>query len=80
MTLPSRPHRQIWRVLATSLRSMDRLAREADQATEMLSGRTVRVVRRHRPSELLIEFDDGTRLFVNAQGALELSITGGADG
>lgn len=59
---------------------MDRLAREADQATEMLSGRTVRVVRRHRPSELLIEFDDGTRLFVNAQGALELSITGGADG
>jgi hypothetical protein len=53
---------------------------EADEATEMLSGLTVRVVRRHRLSELLIEFDDGTRLFIHAQGALELSITGGAGG
>ena len=53
---------------------MDELASEAARATEMLRGRTIRVVRRHRASELLIEFDDGTRLFIDAQGALELSI------
>ena len=56
---------------------MDDLAREAEKATELLGGLTVRVVKRHRPSELLIEFTDGTRLFVNAEGEVELSITGG---
>ena len=52
------------------------LATEADSATEILKGRAVRVVRRHRETELLIEFEDGTRLFVDSQTALELSITG----
>lgn len=52
------------------------LASESDTATEMLKGRSVRVVRRHRETELLIEFEDGTRLFVDSQTALELSITG----
>ncbi|MEO5679667.1 MAG: hypothetical protein ABIS47_08360 [Acidimicrobiales bacterium] len=56
---------------------MDELSREAQEATEMLSGLTVRLVRRHRPTEVMIEFADGTRLFVDAVGALELSITGG---
>jgi hypothetical protein len=49
---------------------------EADRATEMLTGRSVRVVRRHRETEVLIEFEDGTRLFINSGSALELSITG----
>ncbi|HEX2784959.1 MAG TPA: hypothetical protein VHN36_15350 [Ilumatobacteraceae bacterium] len=56
---------------------MDNLSREAEEATGMLAGLTVRVVRRHRPSELLIEFEDGTRLFIDGEGALDLSITGG---
>lgn len=59
---------------------MDELSREAEEATEMLAGLTVRVVRRHRASELLIEFHDGTRLFVDGGGALDLSITGGQNG
>lgn len=45
----------------------------------MLKGRAVRLVRRHRDNDLLIEFDDGTRLFVDSQTALELSITGDFD-
>lgn len=56
---------------------MDELAGEAARATELLAGRTVRSVHRHRASELVIEFDNGQRLFVDASGALELSITDG---
>ena len=56
---------------------MDDLARQANRATELLRGLTVRIVKRHRPSEVLIEVTDGTRLFVNAVDELELSITGG---
>lgn len=56
---------------------MDELASEAARATELLAGRTVRAVHRHRVSELLIEFENGVKLFVDASGALELSITGG---
>ena len=55
------------------------LSREAEKATALLAGLTVRVVRRHRPTELLIEFEDGTRLTVDGEGALDLSITGGQD-
>ena len=58
---------------------MDDLSLEAEKASRMLAGLTVRVVRRHRPTELLIEFEDGTRLFVDAERALELSITGGRE-
>jgi hypothetical protein len=58
---------------------MDDLSREAEKATGMLAGLTVRVVRRHRPTDLSIEFEDGTRLYVDGEGALELSITGGHD-
>lgn len=58
---------------------MDDLSREAEKATGMLVGLTVRVVRRHRPTELLIEFEDGTRLIVDGEGSLDPSITGGQD-
>lgn len=56
------------------------LKQETDLATEMLSGKSVKSVKRHRPGEVLIEFTDGTRLFIDAKTAeLELSITGSPD-
>jgi hypothetical protein len=36
----------------------------------------VTVVRRHRAAEVMIEFSDETRLFVDAASPVELSITG----
>ena len=53
------------------------LETEARHATDLLRGKVVRLVWRHRPREVGIEFTDGTRLFVTAQSELELSITGG---
>jgi hypothetical protein len=56
---------------------MVNLENEAAELTNLLRGKIVEVVRRHRPGEILIEFDDGTRLFVNnIPDGLELSITG----
>jgi hypothetical protein len=40
------------------------LQNEAAELTSLLSRKVVKVVRRHKVEELLIEFDDGTRLFV----------------
>ena len=51
---------------------------EAERASEMLRGKVVARVIRNRPTEVLLEFTDGTRLFVDrADDALKLSITGG---
>jgi hypothetical protein len=47
------------------------------QPSAFLVGRTVSDVRQHRDNELLFEFADGTRLFVDGQGPLELSVTAG---
>jgi hypothetical protein len=56
----------------------DLLASEAMRATTLLHGKVVDKVVRHRPGELLLEFNDGTRLFVDIAGsALEVSITSG---
>lgn len=56
------------------------LKQESERATEMLSGKSVKLVERHRLGEVLIEFIDGTRLFIDAKaGELELSITGSFD-
>lgn len=56
----------------------DSLDEEAAAATRQLAGKTIRLVWRHRPGELLLEFADGTRLTVQAtDSALELSITDG---
>jgi len=53
---------------------------EAKRATEMLRGRVVKQVWRHRNGELGIEFEDGVRLFADVkQSGLELSITGVED-
>jgi hypothetical protein len=52
------------------------LETEAIRATEMLRGRVGRQVWRHRPGEIALQFEDGTRLFVESRSPLELSITG----
>lgn len=53
------------------------LVNEAAQLTDLLSAKVIRIVRRHRPDEVLIEFDDGPRLFVNRTSeGLEISVTG----
>ena len=52
------------------------LPEEDREATDLLRGSVVKRVVQHRPSEVLVEFDDGARLFVNAAGPVELSITG----
>ena len=58
--------------------AVDDLEAEAQHATELLAGKTVRRVWRHRLNEVGIEFEDGTRLFIETEGdAVELSITGG---
>jgi hypothetical protein len=44
---------------------------------ELLRGQTVAEVVQHRPNEVLIQFADGSRLFVEAKTALEFSVTAG---
>ena len=57
---------------------VSQLEDEAERASEMLRGKVVARVVRHRTTEVLVEFTDGTRLFVDrAADALELSISGG---
>ena len=57
---------------------VSQLEDEAERASEMLRGKVVARVIRHRPTEVLLEFTDGTRLSVDrAADVLELSITGG---
>ena len=56
------------------------LKKEAKAATEMLKGKIVDQIWRHRPKEIGIQFTDGCRLFVDMEPeGLELSITGGED-
>ncbi len=53
------------------------LEQESERATELLAGKTVKFVKRHRVGEVLVEFTDGTRLFVDAHvREIELSIQG----
>jgi hypothetical protein len=53
------------------------LESEAKRATELLRGKVVTQVWRHRKNEVGIEFSDGSRLFVDyLPDGLELSITG----
>jgi len=45
--------------------------------TAHLAGKIVQTVWRHRSSELVIQFTDGSRIFADVkEDALELSITG----
>lgn len=57
---------------------MHDLEKEAQQATRMLSHKVVHALWRHRPGEVVIQFADGTRLFIDrTSDDLELSITEG---
>jgi hypothetical protein len=52
------------------------LESEGRRATELLKGKVVSAIWRHRNGEVAIEFTDGTRLFVDhTQDGVELSIT-----
>jgi hypothetical protein len=56
------------------------LKQESERATEMLKGKVVERVLRHRKKEVVVEFTDATNLFVDAHDSeVELSITGGCD-
>lgn len=57
---------------------MPSLVDEEKELMNLLRGKVITLVKRRRPGELLIEFSDGTRLFVDhkAEG-LELSVTQG---
>ena len=51
---------------------------EAKEMTSRLRGKTVKIVLRHRANEVLLEFEDNTRLFVNVSGdGLDFSVTEG---
>jgi hypothetical protein len=54
------------------------LDREGQRLTELLAGKTIKIAKRHRETEIMLEFLDGARLFVNcAQNAMEISVTEG---
>ena len=51
------------------------LDEESDRATILLSGKVVRRIARFREEEILVEFEDGSRLYADSKTSLELSIT-----
>ncbi len=54
------------------------LEAESKRATEMLKGKVVLSIVRHRAKEVCVMFTDGTRLYLDyAAEEIELSITGG---
>jgi hypothetical protein len=51
------------------------LEEESQRATAMLLGKKVRRVMRFRDSEVMIEFEDGRRIFADSVAPVEVSIT-----
>lgn len=50
---------------------------EEQRLQSLIANKVIAQVRRHRACELMLEFSDGSRLFVNADGQdLDLSVTG----
>jgi hypothetical protein len=50
---------------------------EAARLTDLLRGKFNKAIRRHRSDEVLVEFEDGRRLFIDGFSAdLEFSVTG----
>ena len=72
---PYRGSGRLTQASAVSDRKSKDLQAEATQATELLTGKVVASVSRDRESEVLIEFTDGSRLFVDAETPVALSIT-----
>lgn len=54
----------------------EKLALEARRMTELLEHRVVKRCVRNKAGELVLFFEDGARLFVNAKSDLDFSITG----
>lgn len=55
------------------------LKKEEKRATKLLKGKSVKKILRHRKEEVGIEFEDGTRFFIDwreNENKLNLSITG----
>ncbi len=55
------------------------LKKEEERATKLLKGRTVKKIRRHRKEEVVIEFEDSTKFYIDwreNENELDLSITG----
>lgn len=62
------------------MNSPDDLLNEAKRATEMLGGKVIHAIARHRNGEVGVQFTDGTRLVIGStESGLELSITEGDD-
>jgi len=54
------------------------LRSEVTRLGKMIGGKTIRTVRRHGRKEILIQFTDGSRLFVDWQHlGLDISVTAG---
>ncbi len=54
----------------------EELKREANQLTKMLKGKSLLKIWRHRSNEIVVEFSDGSRLFVDAhKEGIETSVT-----
>jgi len=54
----------------------DHLKKEGTHATELLAGKVVKRLIRNRLDEVVIEFDDGSRIFVDIhEDQLDISIT-----
>lgn len=51
------------------------LEEESERATAMLLGKTVLRVMRFRDGEVVIEFEDGSRIFADSAAPIEVSIT-----
>ena len=62
---------------AKMTKAKSKLELEAGRLQRMLRGKTVKLVWRHRDKEIGLEFEDGTRLFVDWQPneSLEFSVT-----
>lgn len=51
------------------------LEQESKRATQLLTGKTIAKVVRHNSKEVILEFKDGSRLLVDSETPVELSIT-----
>lgn len=60
--------------------SPQQLVDESNRVTEMLAGKVVARVMRHRASEVVVESTDGKRFFVDrSEEGVNLSNTGGSE-
>lgn len=51
------------------------LDEQSARATSLLRGKVVERIVRHREQEVLIEFEDGSRMYADSDVKLEISIT-----